>query len=497
MPAKHNYMLIMGQNHQFNREIIEIFQDRYKPIVENNITKAIHDICLYQEQLAVVIIDDSMGIRDIKAFLNFCMLEHLDTQMAMFLLDGTQDDQLYNEAVSLKISEVIRKPYRNDIFKTRVLNLTELFKHKYRLQWLVDTQTEELKQSITVLNNMRMEVLETLGTLVEFRSFESGEHIYRVRFITDLLMHEFQRSHLDCGITEEMIHEVCMASILHDIGKISVSDTILNKPGKLTYDEFEQMKKHTEYGCQILRHFKGLYTDETYHFYHDIVRYHHEKWDGKGYPDGLKGNQIPIWAQIVSVADIYDALTNERIYKPPYNHDTAVYMIFNGECGMINPEVLECFRRIETEIQQVSENSRHIINGQILNIQNEQDNLVLHNLEKERAYHRAYTELITQSFFEYDSEYHTYQHFNMLGRTGVEHFHSHMFSHVHPNDVERFRYALSQTTATRPTIQIETRLCHEFGTDEYIPCLITIRTTWDIYTKKRTGGVGKIEVIMS
>ncbi len=493
MPTKHNYIVMVGKDEQINQEVTGILLDYYKPIIETEITKALQNLCVYKDQIAAIVIDDSMGQKDIRNFLSFCIMEQLDTQMPMFLLDGTEDDELYNEAVSLKIDEVIRKPYRIDILKTRVLNLTELFRHKYRLQWLVDTQTKELRESIEILNHMRMEVLESLGTLVEFRSFESGEHIYRVHFITELLMREFQKCYPEYNISDEMIPEICMASILHDIGKISVSDTILNKPGRLTDDEFEQMKKHTEYGCEILKHFKGLYTDDTYSFYYDVIRYHHEKWDGKGYPDGLKGNEIPIWAQIVSVADIYDALTSTRVYKPPYDHQTAVKMMFGGECGVINPDVLECFLHIEDKIMITSQKNQKISNKTISNIQD--NNLVLHNLERERAYHRAYTELLSQSFFEFDSEYRTLEHFNVLGRTGTEHFKPNMFSEVHPDDIEKLKKALKFASAKDPIIKIEIRVSDELTMGEYVRYLVTIRTTWDIYTNKRLGGVGKMEKI--
>lgn len=491
MPTNHNYMLIIGKNHLQNQNIVDIFNDHYKPIIVQDISKAIESLEANHSQIGIVMIDDSMDKDEIKDFLDFCLSKHLDVQIPMVFIDGTEDDELYNLVFSLKIDEVIRKPYNPNIFKARVLNLTALFSHKYRLQWLVDTQTKELRESIEVLNQMRLEVLESLGTLVEFRSIESGEHIYRVRFITELLMQEYQQCHPELDISNEMIHEIGMASILHDIGKISVSDTILNKPARLTEEEFNEMKKHTMYGCEIIKQFKGLYNEKTYQYYYDVIRSHHEKWDGKGYPDGLKKDEIPLWAQIVSVADIYDALTNTRVYKSAYHHSKAVKMIYDGECGMINPEVLDCFKNIENEVHQTAQ----ALSGEkIESFQNEEENFVMHNLERERSYHRAYTELLSDCYFEYDSEYRTLQHYNILGRVGLEKYHEDMYRNVHPDDIDKLKQAINQTSSSNPTLKLYIRI--RYGMQlSYMPCLVTIRTTWDIYTNKRIGGVGKIEIV--
>ncbi len=491
MPTNHNYMLVIGKDENQNQDILNIFENQFKPMVINEIGKAIEILCRIHEQVACVIIDDSMAKEDIKDFLDFCLVKQFDSQITMVLLDGTDNDDLYNLAISLKIDEVMRKPYKQDIFMKRVINIVNLFKHRYRLQWLVDTQTKELKESIDVLNQMRLEVLESLGTLVEFRSIESGEHIYRVRYITELLMKEYQKCHPEMGISDAMIKEIGMASILHDIGKLSVSDVILNKPSRLTDEEFEEMKKHTIYGCDIIKKFKGLYNENTYCFYYDIIRSHHEKWDGKGYPDGLKGHEIPIWAQIVSVADIYDALTNQRVYKPAYDHQMAMQMIFNGECGAINPEILTCLKNIEKQIHQKSE---VLSQQEVVTFRDEEDNLVMQNLERERAYHRAYTELVSESYFEYDSEYRTLQHYNVLGRVGLEKYHEDMYRNIHPDDVDVFKKALQQTTSSQPMLHIKLRI--RYGENRrFVLCLLTIRTTWDIYTNKRLGGVGKIEIL--
>lgn len=142
---------------------------------------------------------------------------------------------------------------------------------------------------------------------------------------------------------KQKIDNVVQASILHDVGKISIPDHILNKPGRLTSEEFEIMKQHTTKGCELLQKISDVMRGEIYSYSYSICRSHHERWDGNGYPDGLKGDEIPIWAQVVAVADVYDALTAERVYKNAFSHEKAVKMIFEGECGAFNPKVLKAF----------------------------------------------------------------------------------------------------------------------------------------------------------
>ncbi len=187
-------------------------------------------------------------------------------------------------------------------------------------------------------------IIDTLSNLVEFRDLDSGEHVKRTRILTRILLENLKKKHPEFGITDESIDKISEAAALHDIGKIAISDTILNKPGRLTAEEFEEMKKHTVKGYEILKTLNLAQDEEQLRYSLDISRHHHERWDGNGYPDRLKGGEIPIWSQVVSVVDVYDALVSPRIYKKAYSHKAAVQMILNGECGCFNPEILECLR---------------------------------------------------------------------------------------------------------------------------------------------------------
>ena len=197
----------------------------------------------------------------------------------------------------------------------------------------------EEKRRSDLMNNF---IVNVLSSAVEFRSLETGDHVNRVIDLTRVMLKEYVVRNPGCNITEEDIHKISSAAALHDVGKIAIPDSILLKKGKLTPEEFAEMKNHTVYGCKILERFENK-SDIFYQYCYDICRYHHERWDGRGYPEGLKGDAIPLWAQIVSIIDVYDALLAARSYKPAYSPKEALRMINDGECGTFSPKVLECF----------------------------------------------------------------------------------------------------------------------------------------------------------
>ena len=195
-----------------------------------------------------------------------------------------------------------------------------------------------------------------LSQIVEFRNGESGLHVQHIRALTEKILDHLLEKTSDYKISEEEQDNIPLASALHDIGKITIDETILNKPGRLTKEEFEVIKTHCMQGANMLRRLENFEDEPLLQTAYDIARWHHERWDGRGYPDGLKGNDIPISAQIVSLADVYDALTSERCYKEAFSHETAMRMILNGECGAFNPLLLECLTDIQAELQKKLQN---------------------------------------------------------------------------------------------------------------------------------------------
>ena len=229
-----------------------------------------------------------------------------------------------------------------------ILVIYQQVRHKKFLKNKVQQQKMELDES-------KLTMMDILATAIEFRSCESGEHVVRIRQLTHDILQEFCRLYPDqCTLTDEEIDLIGNAATLHDVGKIAIPDYILNKPGKLTASEFSFIKEHPVKGCELLKHIPNLMDEPLYAYAYDICRWHHERWDGKGYPDGLAGDAIPIWAQVAAVADVFDALTAPRVYKQAYSHEKAIDMIRNGECGCFNPKVLAAFANIACKYEHTS-----------------------------------------------------------------------------------------------------------------------------------------------
>ncbi len=220
-----------------------------------------------------------------------------------------------------------------------------------KLENMVEERTAQLEEKNVSLNRMNNDIIELMGNVVEGRDAESGKHVRRVKDFTNILATRVMKEHPEYGLTPELVDIITSASALHDVGKITISDSILLKPGRLTNEEYEIMKSHTVNGCEILKKMPADWDEQYMKISMEICRYHHEKFDGKGYPEGLSGNAIPISAQIVSVADCYDALVSKRVYKDAYSCDEAYNMIRNGECGMFNPVLMECFKTCKPDFE--------------------------------------------------------------------------------------------------------------------------------------------------
>lgn len=215
---------------------------------------------------------------------------------------------------------------------------------KRHLEELVKLQTSVLRQQALELRRLNERIIETLSSVVEFRNLESGDHVKRVKAFTRILAEHLAQACPEYQLDQEAVDVITAAAALHDVGKIAIPDAILLKPGKLTAQEFEVMKTHTTKGCEIISMLGDMQEGEYGRAGYEICRFHHERYDGKGYPDGLKGEEIPIAAQIVSLADVYDALVSERCYKSAYTPAEAYDMIMRGDCGQFSPRLLLCLR---------------------------------------------------------------------------------------------------------------------------------------------------------
>jgi len=253
----------------------------------------------------------------------------------------TEDDdtERLNRAFNLGAADVISIDYEPYAMLHRIENIVQLHLHKKNLEKMVQEQAK-------VLHHASTSIVESMSAIIEHRSVESGQHILRIRHFAQILLEEVARCCPEYNLTDRIISIICSAAALHDIGKIAIPDSILMKPGKLTAEEMEVMKTHTTTGCEILKTLTNVAEQEYLRYAHNICRYHHERWDGGGYPEGLRGDEIPICAQVVGLADVYDALTTKRVYKDAVPFAQAVNMILNGECGVFSPKLLECFKHV-------------------------------------------------------------------------------------------------------------------------------------------------------
>jgi putative two-component system response regulator len=267
----------------------------------------------------------------------------------VIMITGESSAESDVRAYEYGVSDIIYKPFEPNIVMRRTMNLIELFGHRMELEKMLAERTEELRRSEEKLKKNNDFLVTALSSVVEFRSLESGEHIQRVKYFTNIILRYVQQNYPQYHLTDEQVEMITSASALHDIGKIAIQDNILLKPGKLTKEEFEEMKKHTTYGCEILEKFNQE-ESEFYKYCYEICRWHHERDDGRGYPDGLSGDEIPIWAQAVSVADVYDALISKRVYKPSFEVHTAIRMIRDGECGKFSDVIMDCFDYAKEEL---------------------------------------------------------------------------------------------------------------------------------------------------
>lgn len=324
---------------EMNRAILmEIFKESYTIFEACNGEEAI-EIINQHDDISAVLLDLLMPVLDGMGVLRDMNKSGKIKYIPVFLITAENDERMLLEGYNLGAIDVISKPFMAHFLRCRVNNIIELYGHRNELEVIVAEQVKRL-------NEVNASMVQTLATLIEFRDCESGEHVKRICGLTKILMAEVSDAYPEYHLPQAEIDKIVSSSILHDVGKISIPDQILNKPGRLTKEEFEIMKEHTTRGCDILQQIPNIMDEGLYNYSYDICRHHHERWDGKGYPDGLKGDEISIWAQVVSIADVYDALTSERVYKKAFSHEKAMEMIRNGECGAFNPKVSAVFERV-------------------------------------------------------------------------------------------------------------------------------------------------------
>lgn len=347
-------LVLVVDDSDMNRFLLsQILLDDYNVIEACDGVEATQIIQDHFKELSIVLLDIVMPRMDGFGVLEFMNANDLIQDLPVIMISSMDEDSAIRRCYELGISDYVRRPFSADVVGKRVYNIVRLYQRQRNLQREIREQVEEREKNSRVVTSI-------ISHVVENRNGESGPHVIHVEQITEIILNRLTELTDMYKLSKEDKKQISLASALHDIGKIGIDEKILNKPGKLTEEEYEIMKTHTTIGAIMIHQVKMEEDDTLIQFAYEICRWHHEKWDGRGYPDGLKRNYIPISAQVVSIADVYDALVSERVYKKAYSHEKAIGMIINGECGEFNPLLIQCLKDCSDRIQLVeSKNSRN------------------------------------------------------------------------------------------------------------------------------------------
>ena len=335
--------ILIADDSEMNQMLLEeILSDKYEYVMAKDGTEAV-DILEKNDDIDLVMLDINMPKMDGFGVLEIMNLRHWISEVPVIIISSESDVDFIRRGYDLGASDYISRPFDLTVVRRRVENTLMLYARQKRLVRLVEEQVYEREKTNNTMINI-------LSHVIEYRNNESGQHILHVRTMTDILLRRLIEITDKYPLTETDISMIASVSALHDIGKISVPKAILNKPGKLDPEEWEIMKSHAAIGDSMLCDIGMQQSETLMNLAHEICRWHHERWDGRGYPDGLKGDEIPISAQVVAMADVYDALTSERCYKKSFDHATAIKMITNGECGAFNPLLIQCLLDVQDQL---------------------------------------------------------------------------------------------------------------------------------------------------
>lgn len=342
--------ILIADDAELNREMIKyIFEEQYRIYQAVDGEQAIDILKKESDSICLLFLDLMMPRKSGLDVLRFMNDEQYIDKIPVIMITGEATDETDEKAYEYGAADIIYKPFAPNVVMRRAQNLIELFEHRSYVERMLEKRTGQLRESREKLARSNAFLVNALSSVIEVRSFESVEHIQRIKYFTEILLKYLMRYYPQYGITPEQAALITDAAALHDLGKIAIPDSILQKAGSLTEEETEEFRKHTLYGCQILERSRQE-DNELYSFCYDICRYHHERYDGKGYPDGLKGDAIPIWAQIVSVADVYDMLISKSIYKDPFAAEGTASAIIDEEYRAFSPEIADCFKLAENEL---------------------------------------------------------------------------------------------------------------------------------------------------
>ena len=340
----HKPLLLVVDDSEMNRVILsEMLKDQYEILEADCGEAGIARLEQHGSGISIVLLDIVMLAADGFDVLSCMSCNGWIDDIPVIMISSEDSDDSVLRAYELGASDYISRPFDKRIVRQRVSNIMRLYTKQRRLSTMLAQQFYERERESRML-------VDIMGGAMELRNGESGPHVKHVRKLTEMMLEHLMRKTDRYRITSSDRSTIAAASTLHDLGKLSIPDSILNKPGRLTPEEFEIMKTHTTIGADMLEGMVQYRDSALVRTARDICRWHHERYDGSGYPDGLKGEEIPISAQVVALVDVYDALTSDRVYKKAFSHEKAMHMILNGDCGAFNPLLIDCLIDLQDRI---------------------------------------------------------------------------------------------------------------------------------------------------
>lgn len=503
LKREQRYTILVADDSEMNRSILRsMLEESYDIIEAEDGIQALAVLQQKELEISLVLLDIVMPNLDGFGVLSAMNQHNWIDSVPVIMISAESTHTFIERAYDMGVTDYISRPFDMMVVRRRVINTIMLYAKQRRLQGMVNEQIYQKEK----VNNLMISIL---SHIVEFRNEESGLHVLHIQTMTEILLKSLMRKTDRYNLDRETINLISNASTLHDVGKICVPSEILNKPGRFTDEEFAIMKQHSQMGADMM---KGVpFQDEPLVRYaYEICRWHHERYDGRGYPDGLKGEDIPISAQVVSLADVYDALTSARVYKPAHSHEKALSMILNGECGSFQPLLLECLVESSDIIQKemavdtVTRGDQRIMENTAAELVQYEElaptERTLQILEQERTINHFFSSVSELILFEYTSTP-SLLTLSPLGvrRLGLEEtivdpYHSKQVQGLADLDqLAELAQLLQNTTPEMPEVEFDCAIRLD-GKEQ--PIHITSRAMWSSEEPPQyTGAIGKVTIL--
>ncbi len=493
--------ILIVDDSELNRAILaDMLDDEYEIVEAEDGLQGVGLLQQRSAEISLVLLDIVMPRMDGFGVLEVMAQNHWIEDIPVIMISAESGSSHIERAYELGVTDFISRPFDALIVHRRVVNTIMLYAKQKRLANMVADQIYENEQRSSLL-------IDILSHIVEFRNGESGLHVLNVRTLTELMLNHLVQKTDRYHLSASDISMICTASALHDIGKISIDEKILNKPGRFTDEEFAIMKTHSLAGAEMLENLPIHQDDPLVKVAYDICRWHHERWDGRGYPDGLCGDEIPIAAQIVALADVYDALTSKRCYKDSFSHDKAVEMILAGQCGTFNPLLMECLQELAPDLPALMNDSNSVTQRDRREMRNVAQEMRRHEelTASERTLQLLEHERMKYSFFadmskEIQFEYTVSPPMITLSNWGAEHLglDEIIMDPMHQPEAQKvmeaadFQNLTDALRSTSPELPVVTYDCKLNYKGAWRWTQIVARATWSSDEPPRyTGAIGK------